>query len=189
MLIFFGSLDHFLWLFFVFFVFSSFLALLYLNFFIMFKSIVSKGLGPRITSVRFNSNFSDLLKGINKTGKENLDFDVDQVTSFSLNRNDTFTSDSPPPPNPRDIAKTIKMHGPAAGRSVDVQSKNLGRALNGVKGLLLSSKVKYLKGVQSRYIRPAKYTKQKHREWWRRKFAAGFKDLMWQVNDARRRGY
>ena len=82
-----------------------------------------------------------------------------------------------------------RLQGPIAGRSVDVQYGNFNRALGGIFTVVKSNKIRYLQKVQSRFIPPAKYRKQKKREWWRRKFAQGFKELMSQVRDAKRRGY
>lgn len=91
--------------------------------------------------------------------------------------------------HPRDVAKGIRLQGPAAGRTVDVQYGNFGFAVGGIRRITRSNKLQYLQKVQSRFIRPAKYQKQKKREWWRRRFSEGFRDLMRQVQDSKRRGY
>lgn len=142
-------------------------------------------------SVRYNSSFKDLLFKEPKKKNENEFILNEMVNNITLNEADRnhLTPVTPPETSPRDIAKTIRMHGPVAGRTVDVHNNNMGKALGGLNSLANASKIRYLKQIQSRFIRPAKYTKQKRREWWRRKFAVGFKDLMGQVNDARRRGY
>lgn len=91
--------------------------------------------------------------------------------------------------NPRDVAKSISPVNPVSGRSVDVHFSNINKAIKDVNYLVRSNRLPYFVKVQKRYIRPAKYAKQIKREWWRRKFSDGFKDLMGQVRDARRRGY
>lgn len=91
--------------------------------------------------------------------------------------------------HPRDIAKNIRMNGPIAGRTVDVSPGGVSYGIYGVNTILRSNKIRYLQRVQSRFIPPAKYKKQLKREWWRRRFFQGFKGLMAQVNDAKRRGY
>lgn len=91
--------------------------------------------------------------------------------------------------HPRDVAKSIRVQGPPAGRTVDVQYGNLGFALGGLRNVLRANRINYFKKVQARHIPPAKYKKQRKREWWRRRFSEGFKDLMAQVKDAKRRGY
>ncbi|RLV82567.1 hypothetical protein JA9_003772 [Meyerozyma sp. JA9] len=91
--------------------------------------------------------------------------------------------------HPRDVAKSIRVQGPIAGRSVDVQYGNFARSLSSMFAVVRSNKIRYLKKIQARHIPPAKLRKQKKREWWRRKFSSGFKELMAQVRDAKRRGY
>lgn len=91
--------------------------------------------------------------------------------------------------HPRDVAKQIRTQGPIAGRGVDVQYGNFGRSLGALASVLRSNNIRKLKKIQARYIRPAKLRKQAKSEWWRRRFSAGFKDLMAQVRDAKRRGY
>lgn len=108
-------------------------------------------------------------------------------TSFSLH--DRFGFEQTRQPTPREVAKNIREFGTNAGRTVDVNYNNISRSFNQMKRVVNENKIRYLQRIQSRYIRPAKYRKQLKREWWRRKFAAGFKDLLHQVNDARRRGY
>ena len=91
--------------------------------------------------------------------------------------------------HPREVAKSMRVFGPLAGRTVDVRHGNLGQTIGLVKSILRSNKVILLKRSQARHTRTAKYQKQKHRDWWRRNFSLGFRDLMAQVRDAKRRGY
>lgn len=91
--------------------------------------------------------------------------------------------------DPREVAKSFNITGPASGRSVDVKFNNVGFAIGNVYSILRTNNVRHQWNVQKRYIRPAKYQKEKHRKWWRRQFAKGFSDLMAQVTDAKRRGY
>ncbi|KAI3404433.2 hypothetical protein KGF56_002730 [Candida oxycetoniae] len=110
--------------------------------------------------------------------------------SFKDTMNDDFGFEATSrEPSPREVARGIREFGTNAGRSVNVSYKNIPKAFTQVKRVVNENKIRYLQKVQSRYIRPAKYRKQLKREWWRRKFLVGFKDLLAQVNDARRRGY
>lgn len=82
------------------------------------------------------------------------------------------------------------MFGPLAGRTLDVRmGQNVGNIVGGLATLVRTNKVRFLKTEQARFIGKAKLQKQKHRQWWRRNFSAGFKELMSQVRDAKRRGY
>ena len=95
-----------------------------------------------------------------------------------------------PAPHPRDVAKNVRMFGPLAGRTLDVRmGQNVGNIVGGLATLVRTNKVRFLKTEQARFIGKAKLQKQKHRQWWRRNFSAGFKELMSQVRDAKRRGY
>lgn len=91
--------------------------------------------------------------------------------------------------DPREVAKAINITGPASGRSVDVKFNNVGFAIGNVYSILRTNNVRLQWNLQKRYMRPAKYQKDKHRKWWRKQFAKGFSDLMAQVTDAKRRGY
>lgn len=91
--------------------------------------------------------------------------------------------------DPRDVAKSMTIIGPASGRAVDVKFNNVGYAIGNVYLILKTNNVRGLWQAQKRYIRPAKFQKEKHRRWWRKQFAKGFLDLMAQVTDAKRRGY
>lgn len=169
----------------------------------------------RTSFVRFNSNNANLdqLKSIfgdsksttkqasESTNKQSLNIDdllnssipeakspsTTFPTTFSLH--DKFGFEQNRQPTPREVAKNIREFGTNAGRTVDVNYNNISRSFNQMRRVVNENKIRYLQRIQSRYIRPAKYRKQLKREWWRRKFAAGFKDLLHQVNDARRRGY
>lgn len=90
--------------------------------------------------------------------------------------------------NPREVAKSINMFGPPAGRSVDVRS-NLGSALLGLRHVLKKDKIKEYQQIQARYIRPAKLRKMKMAYWWKRNFREQFHHLMIDIKDAKRRGY
>lgn len=91
--------------------------------------------------------------------------------------------------HPRDVAKNIRVNGPLAGRTVDTSAGGVSYAVGGINSIIRNNKIRYLQRIQSRYIPPGKYKNQLKREWWRRRFFQGFKGLMAQVNDARRRGY
>lgn len=160
-----------------------------------------------VTPVRLNSSFDELAKTMKQQTNDKPDsakdrnssaisdienllsstFDFQNNSKFSNKSNDYILDNSLK--HPRDVAKSIRLSGPIAGRTVDVQYGNFNRALGGVYTTLKSNKIRYLQKVQSRFIPPAKYRKQKKREWWRRKFSQGFKELMSQVRDAKRRGY
>lgn len=90
--------------------------------------------------------------------------------------------------NPREVAKSINMFGPPAGRSVDVRS-SLGSALLGLRHVLKKDKIKEYQQIQARYIRPAKLRKMKKALWWKRNFREQFHHLMIDIKDAKRRGY
>ncbi|CAK7894939.1 hypothetical protein CAAN1_05S00716 [[Candida] anglica] len=91
--------------------------------------------------------------------------------------------------HPREVAKSIRVFGPIAGRTFDVRHGNIGATIASVQTVLRTNKIKKLVNVQKRHIPKAKYRKQKHREWWRRQFSKGFRELMSEVRDATRRGY
>ncbi|EGV65248.1 hypothetical protein PSN45_002607 [Yamadazyma tenuis] len=91
--------------------------------------------------------------------------------------------------HPRDIAKNIRITGPSAGKTLDINNGALWRGLGAMNSILKNNKVKYLVKIQKRHIRKAKYRKQKKREWWRQRFSQGFGELLAKVNDAKRRGY
>ncbi|ODV82136.1 uncharacterized protein CANTADRAFT_93328 [Suhomyces tanzawaensis NRRL Y-17324] len=156
-----------------------------------------------INSARFNSSFDQLnaaVKQSNKKGSQENASTVSDIndllnsslelpeTSYLGKKNNEYGLGNMVP-NPRDVAKSIRQNGPIAGRTVDVHYNSIGKALYSLNGININNKIRYLQNIQSRHIRPAKYTKQKRREWWRRKFSDGFKELMGQVQDARRRGY
>ncbi|ABN65639.1 predicted protein [Scheffersomyces stipitis CBS 6054] len=160
--------------------------------------------GAPVALVRYNSSFDQLKnskanqKSSNSKKNNNGINDINELlnSSLELSENSAFLHSKSSDyglgdvvPNPRDVAKNIREMGPVAGRAVDVHYGGLGKAFAGVRRLGFTNKIKHYQKVQERYIRPAKYAKQKKREWWRRKFSEGFKDLMSQVNDARRRGY
>ncbi|KAI5967611.1 hypothetical protein KGF57_000305 [Candida theae] len=148
----------------------------------------------RVIPFRCSSTSND--KSAAKASKTESNINIDDLLkqfipnlSFSESINERFGFEANRQPTPREVAKGIREFGTNAGRTVDVNYNNLARAFTQVKRLGNENKIRYLQKIQSRYIRPAKYRKQLKREWWRRKFSAGFKDLLAQVNDARRRGY
>lgn len=175
----------------------------------MFRSViprlglVSKNAFEPISAIRFNSSFDQLNRAVkqsknNNKKNENLNTinDINDLLNSSLENTDSSYLNKGSQyglgnlaPNPRDVAKSIPMFGPIAGRSVDVHYSSLDKAVKNVTRLILNNRLAYHKKVQKRFIRPAKLAKQKKRDWWRRKFSEGFKDLMSQVEDARRRGY
>ncbi|MCH0629988.1 ribosomal protein S21/MRP21 [Kocuria palustris] len=91
--------------------------------------------------------------------------------------------------SPREMAARINVQLPMAGRVAIVKRGNIGEAIGKINRTIGENKVRYLNKQQSRFTRPAKLAKQKKREWWRKRFSEGFKDLMDQVRDAKRRGY
>lgn len=167
-------------------------------------SLINKTAFQPISCIRYNSSFEQLNRAVkqsksgnnNKNDNLNTVNDINDLLNSSLENPDTsyLTKGSQYglgnlAPNPRDVAKSIPMFGPIAGRSVDVHYNSLDKAVKNVTRLILNNRLAYHKKVQRRFIRPAKLAKQKKRDWWRRKFSEGFKDLMSQVEDARRRGY
>ncbi|KAK6460542.1 hypothetical protein DFJ63DRAFT_229310 [Scheffersomyces coipomensis] len=154
-----------------------------------------------VLATRFNSDFNNFKNNSINQSKESKRgatiSDINDLLNSSLEHTDSniFNSKSSQygtldlAPQPRDTAKKIKIFGPLSGRTIDVQHNSLGRAFGQIRRLGFDNRIKYFQKVQERYIRPAKYRKQKKREWWRKKFSEGFKDLMAEVNDARRRGY
>lgn len=172
----------------------------------MFRSVVglkNATLGRASVSARFFGvslralNDFDVLK-TEKTAKGNAStvFDIDELIANSPDLQSsgqrkhyadysfgTTTKD------PREVAKAINITGPASGRSVDVKFSNVAFAIGNVYSILKTNNVKGQWQVQKRYMRPAKYRKEKHRRWWKKQFAKGFSDLMAQVTDAKRRGY
>ncbi|KAG5416903.1 hypothetical protein I9W82_005633 [Candida metapsilosis] len=145
---------------------------------------------PLINPIRFNSTKKDAspAKETNINIDDLLKSSIPNL-SFSESINERFGFEANRQPTPREVAKGIREFGTNAGRTVDVNYNNLARAFTQIKRVGNENKLRYLQKIQSRYIRPAKYRKQLKREWWRRKFSSGFKDLLAQVNDARRRGY
>ncbi|KAF6053142.1 Ribosomal protein S21 family protein [Candida parapsilosis] len=148
-----------------------------------------------IGSLRFNSTSKDV-SAAKYSPKPESTVNIDDLLknsipdlSFSESINERFGFEANRQPTPREVAKGIREFGTNAGRTVDVNYNNLARAFTQIKRIGNENKIRYLQRVQSRYIRPAKYRKQLKREWWRRKFSAGFKNLLAQVNNARRRGY
>lgn len=153
-------------------------------------------------SVRYNSSFDQLSNAIKQsnTKASNSDSvkDINDLLNSSLetpdnlhfrSRNNNEYGLGDVMPHPRDVAKNIKIQGSMAGRVVDVHYGQLNRAVFGMHRVISQNKIRYLQKIQSRHIPKAKLKKQQRREWWRKKFSDGFKDLMSQVNDARRRGY
>lgn len=128
-----------------------------------------------------SSQFNDSLIGVLN--------ELDVKPNASIDYHDDLGLSASTKMHPRDIAKNIRMSGPLAGRTIDARRGGLGFSLSNLRQLLMSNKVMYLQKVQRRHIPKAKYRKQLKREWWRRRFMEGFKGLMAQVNDAKRRGY
>lgn len=161
-------------------------------------------LSARTTPLRFlslsTSRFSefDELKDQLATKKNATTvFDIDELIANSPDlvdgnqarkRYDDFSFGSLAK-DPREVAKSFNITGPASGRSVDVKFNNVGFAIGSVYSILRTNNVRLQWNLQKRFIRPAKYRKEKHRKWWRKQFAKGFSDLMAQVTDAKRRGY
>ncbi|CAK9436515.1 mitochondrial 37S ribosomal protein bS21m [Lodderomyces beijingensis] len=148
--------------------------------------------------VRFNSLFSPSPdpKNLGSKQEKKSKIDIDELLkssipelSFKDTMDNHFGLESNRQPTPREVAKGIREFGPNAGRIVEVYHQNVAKSFSANSRLNSTNKIRYLQKIQSRYIRPAKYRKQLRREWWRRHFSAGFKDMMAQVNDARRRGY
>lgn len=145
-------------------------------------------------AVKSNGNNISTSSTTNKPSLDDSLFDVlNNLDSNTQSSDKAFQDDlglsSATQIHPRDIAKNIRMSGPLAGRTVDVNSGAVSYGVNSINTILRTNKIRYLQRVQSRYIPPAKYRKQLKREWWRRRFLQGFKGLMAQVNDAKRRGY
>lgn len=173
----------------------------------MMNRYVSQGYTTRLfhmTKLNFNKAEEDLVRKqlfeavkVNKKSEttkiDDSLFDVlnnlDSKPVFKENFNDDLGLGKITQVHPRDIAKNIRVNGPLAGRTIDIHPGGVSYGLSSLNAVIRSNKVRYLKKIQSRYIPPAKYRKQLKREWWRRRFLSGFKELMAKVNDARRRGY
>lgn len=178
------------------------------------KSSLNKSvLRPSYTPIRFNSNNANLdqLKSIFNQSNEKSTTTNDSQTKSTLNIDDLLSNsiletrerpqsnsfgvydkfgfEQTRQPTPREVAKNIREFGVNAGRTVDVSYNNISRSFAQVKRVVNDNKIRYLQRIQSRFIRPTKYRKQLKREWWRRRFSQGFKELLHDVNDARRRGY
>lgn len=178
------------------------------------KSSLNKSvLRPSYTPIRFNSNNANLdqLKSIFNQSNEKSTTTNDSQTKSTLNIDDLLSNsiletrerpqsnsfgvydkfgfEQTRQPTPREVAKNIREFGVNAGRTVDVSYNNISRSFAQVKRVVNDNKIRYLQRIQSRFIRPAKYRKQLKREWWRRRVSQGFKELLHDVNDARRRGY
>ncbi|WPK25710.1 hypothetical protein PUMCH_003035 [Australozyma saopauloensis] len=123
-------------------------------------------------------------------------FDIDSLIANSpglqdtTTRNDKFDSFAfgSSLRNPREVAKSINMFGPPAGRSVDVRT-GLAPSLLSLKNVLKNDKIREMQNIQSRFIRPAKLQKMKKRIWWKQNFRQQFHYLMIDIRDAKRRGY
>lgn len=159
-------------------------------------------------SVRHNSTFDQLANAFKQEGNQELkaNENTSSGNKAAISDIDNLLSNTFEPQHddkgrttdylihsslkhPRDVAKSIRLQESRAGRTVEVSYGNISRALGQLNSILRSNKIRYLQKVQLRYIPPAKYQKQKKREWWRRKFSQGFKELMSEVRDAKRRGY
>lgn len=90
--------------------------------------------------------------------------------------------------NPREVAKSINMFGPLAGRSVDVRD-SFGVSSLRLKNILKKDKIREFQQIQARFIRPAKLRKMKKAFWWKQNFREKFHALMIDIKDAKRRGY
>lgn len=155
----------------------------------------------QLRAVRLNSSFDQLTKAVR--GLENTERNTSTVLDVDSLLKGAVEPQSPSHfgratdnllfentlKHPRDVARGMRVLGPLAGRTVEVPFNNIGAALGGLNNTIRLNKIRYLQKVQKRFIPPAKYAKQKKREWWRRQFSHGFKELMAQVRDAKRRGY
>ncbi|KAG7193279.1 uncharacterized protein KQ657_001042 [Scheffersomyces spartinae] len=181
----------------------------------MFRGIISQGIFgngiKRATLVRHNSILSELRDAVKpdqsntpnaqpkkqSRGADDIDtllksnlFDAKFLFGADINgSNEDPSLFSRTLQHPRDVAKSIRISGPEAGTAVDVRNGSIALTYGMLQLTLRKTNVRYLQNVQKRYIRPAKYRKQLKSEWWRRNFSKGFKDLMAQVRDAKRRGY
>lgn len=90
--------------------------------------------------------------------------------------------------DPREVAKSINMFGPPAGRSVEVRGNFLSSS-GALRGLISRDQIKNMQKIQSRFIRPAKLRKMKKGIWWKKNFNEQFHYLMINIKDAKRRGY
>ena len=165
----------------------------------MFRSITR---GFSTTCTRSNKQFDQLVNAVKTETPQKSEVDdllANVQDNSNANINNIFMSSSqgsynddifgPSQVHPRYIAKNIRVNGPLAGRTVDVHGGKLSYGLSGINAIVRNNKIRYLYNVQSRFIPPAKYKKQLKREWWRNNFAKGFKELLGEVKDAKRRGY
>lgn len=90
--------------------------------------------------------------------------------------------------DPREVAKSINMFGPPAGRSVEVRGNFMSSA-GALRGIISRDQIKNMQKIQSRFIRPAKLRKMKKAIWWKKNFNEQFHYLMINIKDAKRRGY
>ena len=177
----------------------------------MFRGVLRTAVQPRAFvwnhAVRFNSSFNQLKPSEGAPTPNNskpqtpslndvlslLNLTI-QTTSGDaeageFNRNGKMFSFAAHTMSPKDTANLINVQLPMAGRCTEVRKNNLGEAIQKLNRIGGENKIRYLKKQQARFTRPAKLAKQKRREWWRRRFSDGFKELMDQVRDAKRRGY
>ncbi|CAI5755792.1 unnamed protein product [Candida verbasci] len=93
------------------------------------------------------------------------------------------------PPSPRDVAKSHRVMGTNAGRTVEIDYNNISKGFGQLNRLLRDNKVRYLQRIQARFIKPAKLRKQQNSERWRAHFKKHFKETLSLIKDAKRRGY
>lgn len=123
-------------------------------------------------------------------------FDIDSLIANSPGLQDTTTRNEKfdnyafgrSLRDPREVAKSINVLGPAAGRCVDVRG-NLPSSMGGLRNIIVKDNIKNMQKIQERFIRPAKLRKMKKAIWWKKNFKEQFHYMMIDIEDARRRGY
>lgn len=151
---------------------------------------------PSFSPLRKNS---DLSEGERLRRRRNVkaEFDLDELLANSPKLTDSpafsfgksSASRANAPRDPREVAKSIPVSGPAAGRSLDVIQKSLGAAIGNMYRTIRTSNIRGTVMTQARFIRPAKYRKAKKSRWWKKHFALRFAEMMGDIKDAQRRGY
>lgn len=154
--------------------------------------LFSRSLAPR-------NDFDELKKAETKDAPNRNTatfFDIDNLIANSPGLQDSTTSNlkfdnfafGSSLRNPREVAKSINMSGPAAGRSVAVRG-NLQPSISVFQLALKRDRIRLFHRYQLRFIRPAKFQKIKKMQWWKQNFRQQFQYLIINIKEAKRRGY
>lgn len=91
--------------------------------------------------------------------------------------------------HPREVAKNLRIYGPISGRVVDVHNHNLNQSLNALNRVVTENRIKHYQKIESRYIKPGKYKVKKKIENRKNFFMKGFKSLIEDLHECKRRGF